>query len=134
MGSVSYTHLDVYKRQPLYHYINRSGSITKKTFTNKNLDYIDAHDRIMNRYKKSKLLRVYAESYYFEGYITFIDKMIISNIDTQMEEKLLEYKNFIRKKFLNIAFNMKLTYKKKAKAFLISYFWGYYKRRYLKLK
>ncbi|EJT6167518.1 glycosyltransferase family 2 protein [Clostridium perfringens] len=115
---------------PLYHYINRHDSITKKRISEKNLDFITAHEEIFNRYNNFNELKKYVESYYFEGYIIMIDKLVTNYLDKKMIIELNRLKKVVKNNILKVILNTELNIKYKIKAIFISFFWWIYKNKY----
>lgn len=120
----------VHVGKPLYHYVNRKGSITKTSFTEKNLDYIDAHRMAFDRFINNKTLKKYVLSYYFDSYIIIIDKMLSSKLDCEMEKNLVEYRKYVKKNIVRILINPHMIFKRKIKAIMLSYFWTLYLEKY----
>lgn len=123
----------VHVGKPLYHYVNRQGSITKKVFSEKNFDYIEAHQEVFKRYLNNKILNSYAYSYYIESYIIIIDKMLTNKLTGNTVTKLPIYREFIKNNIITILLNSQLPLKRKVKSILIAYFWPIYKRKYTTL-
>lgn len=115
---------------PLYHYISRNDSITKKKISKKNLDFIIAHNEIFNRNKNCSQLEKYVESYYYEGYIIMIDKFVTNYLDKEMLIELNKCRKLIKNNIFEILLNLELSLKYKIKAIFISFFWNVYKIKY----
>lgn len=109
----------VHVGKPLYYYVNRGGSITKRPFSVKDMDLLEAKREIYMRYMADLSLRTYVECNYFEAYLITLDKIIYYNCVDEYSSEFNECVSFIRKNILRVLANNSMSIKNKVKIILI---------------
>ena len=87
---------------PMYNYFHRENSITTKSYSKKNLDYIEIYSKFYD-YVKSKNIDLEKEAFFRLSYSYFIilDKMLLED-DYHKIDKYNEVLNFLKKNYFKI--------------------------------
>lgn len=112
---------------PLYHYVNRTNSITKSNFSKKNLEYIEAHKDAYQKYKQDLKLKSYVQLFFLKSHIVIIDKLIFIGESRKFNVEFKGCVSVIRSNIISILTNDKFTSKDKIKSMLITFFLPIYK-------
>lgn len=112
---------------PLYHYVNRTDSITKSKFSEKNLEYIEAHKDAYQKYEQDIRLKPYVQIFFWKAHIVIIDKLIIFDEIRRFNHEFKSFINLIRSNIVSILLNDKFPLKNKVKSILIVFSLTIYK-------
>lgn len=114
----------VYDSRPLYYYLQREGSITKKKELL--LDYVYASEEQMEYIsKKYPELEIYCKSAYALSYLTIYNKVII-NGGVVSKKIIKEFKEKIKSNKKYVYNNKKISISRKIQIFMFLYFTSLY--------